>query len=291
MTSRESHALNAETTASEGSIRPFLDEIVRQTRLLDLLAVGLVPVVLTGIYTLPRETREAFVFETENPTILTAYTSYFVHLDWFHLLGNLVVYFPAVVIAYLLCVLSNRRTLFGITFLTLLVAFPFVLSAMQLIFPRERLLLGFSGITAGIVGLACFALVGYVRTALAVEVNDRYAPTLLFFTTALIASIAVPSGAYRTAITLASIGLGTVYLGFALVQNGLPSRDTLTSAANRRGYFAFTGAAVGLLVGYPFVAFQTVLIPEGGILNVYVHLLGYNLVFIVVFSFVALVER
>ena len=268
----------------------FLRETARQSRLLDLMLLAVVPAILVAVFLVPAGTRETLVFEVGSPTLLTAYTSHFVHLSSVHLVGNLVIYLPVVGVAYLLCLLSGRRQLFVITFLTLLLAFPFALSAMQLAFPQDRAILGFSGINAGFVGLACFALVSYVRVNLA-GVDERYAPALLFFTAGLIALVALPSRGYRIEIGMAAIGLGLLYVGVAIYRHGFPTRATIVSAVDTPGYFEFAGVGVGLLVGYPFVAFQDAVVPGEGVVDVYVHLLGYSLAFIVVFSFVFLTDE
>lgn len=270
--------------------RSFLQDLAHESRLLDLLVIFLVPVVLAGVYSLPRTTLEAWVFDTTAPTLATAYTAHFVHLDTLHLLGNLSVYFPAVLVAYLLCVLSDRRRLFRITLVTLLVVFPFALSAMQLVFPRERLIFGFSGINAGFVGLAAFALVGYLGRNLSRRINERYAPALLFFVAGAVALIALPARGFRIEVGLAAFALGIAYVGVALSRQGVPSREEIRAAADNPGYFELAGAGFGLLVGYPFAAFQEVVVPDGGVIDVYVHVLGFSLAFIVVFVFVFAVD-
>ena len=268
--------------------RSFSESLGRHLRGLDLLGLLAPVLVVAGVHGLGEGTREALAFDTTQPTVLTAYTSHFVHLTDVHALGNLAVYLPAVSVTYLLCVLSGRRRLFWTAFATVLVAFPFALSGLQLLFPRERLLLGASGLTAGIVGIAAFALVGYVRTTIAPGLDDEYAPAVLFFTAGLTALIALPARAWRLEIGLGALAVCGAYLGVALSRQGLPDRRATQAALDRPGYVETAGAGVGLLVGYPFVAFQEAVVPGDAVVDVYVHLLGFALGFIVVFAFVFL---
>jgi len=269
---------------------PFGEALRRSVRPTDLLGLAGIAGALVAVQALGRGTRESLAFDTTAPTAATAYTSHFVHLTDLHLIGNLAVYVPAVLIAYLLCVLSGRRQLFWTALVTLLVAFPFALSALQLVFPRERLLYGFSGITAGIVGLAGVALVGYLRETIVPGIGDEHAPAILFAMAGATALIALPDRAWRVEIGVGGLALALLYVGGAVRTQGLPGRERLRAALGRPGYLELAGAGAGLLVGYPFVAFQEAVVPGGGVIDVYVHLLGYALAFIVVFAFVFVSE-
>ena len=270
-----------------GGFRSTLADVVHVS---DLLAIGLVPLVLAAVAALPRATLEGLTFDVTEPSVVTAYASHFVHLDAVHLLGNLSVYFPAVLVAYLLCVLSGRRRLFVITFVTLLVAFPFALSAMQLVFPRERFVFGFSGINAGFVGLACFALPGYLGANVSAKVDERYAPALLFVVVGLAALLSLPERGFRIEVAAGALGLAAAYVAVGLYRQGAPTLAEIRSAVDTPGYFELAGAGFGLLVGYPFVAFQDAVVPQGGVVDIYVHVLGFCLAFIVVFVFVFVSE-
>lgn len=271
--------------------RTFASSACGRTRILDVILLCTLPLVLVGVYFLPTGTRGELVLDTANPTVWAAYATHFVHLDWYHLLGNLLIYVPTVAIAFLLCVLSGRRQLFWTMTVTLLLAFPFALSALQLIFPPDRLVLGFSGINAGFAGFACFALAGYIRRTLDLGFEEQYAPALLFLVAAITAVIALPPEAFRLEIATGATALFLFYVVVGLRRLGTPSVGNLQRAAANRGYFEFTGAGFGLLVGYPFVAFQEVVIPGNEVVDVYIHLLGYSLAFILVFVFVFVTER
>jgi len=270
--------------------RSFLGDLRKELRFVDLLLLAVVPAVLIGVFQLPAGTREEFVFDVGSPTLVTAYTSYFVHLDEFHVAGNVLVYLVIAPATYLFCALSGRHWLFRWSFVTFLLAFPFALTSMQIIFPQNRLVLGFSGINAAFFGLLCFALVGYVRANLSAGLDENYAPTLLFFTVAIVALVALPSRAWPIPIAAASATIGLLYLAVAVRQDGVPGVETFRTMANRAGYFELAGAGLGLLFSFPFVGFQRNVIQSGGVVDLYIHLIGYCLAFIVVYVSVLVFE-
>lgn len=170
------------TEIHEGTVEPSQSQIRWSSlmNLFDFVLIITVPIALLGVFLLPIETREQFVFSVSEPTIITAYTSYYVHLDQAHLLGNLLMYGLVAPTVYTLSVLSDKRWLFRRGFITILLAFPFALTGTQIGFPRERLLFGFSGINAAFFGLLCFVVVSYASIHLSSIIRERDAPVLLF---------------------------------------------------------------------------------------------------------------
>jgi len=274
------------TAATE---RPLLRALGEESRLRDLLLLALAPAVLIGLFQFPQAMRVRLALDVSEPTVLTAYTAYFVHLTWPHLLGNLLVYLVVAPLAYLLLVLSGRRQLFWWSLITFLTAFPFALSALQLVFPRTRLLVGFSGLNAALFGLLCFSIVGYTGATIAAGLDDRHAPILLFATVAIIALVSVPSRAWPGEIAAVSAGFGLLYLATAVRESGLPSRESIGRAIDSPGYFELAGGSLGVLFAYPVVGFQETVVDGVGTVDVYVHLLGFCLAFIVVYVFVVVV--
>ena len=270
----------------------FLATLSREVWLLEVLLLAVVPIILGSVALLP-VAQEGLVFQRESPTLLAAYTAYFVHFDAAHLLGNVATYLAVVPVAYLLAVLSGRRQLFWTTWLTLLVAFPFALSAMQLSFPDARTLLGFSGINAGFVGLLCFLVVSYAGTTLAAGIEERDAPALLFWTVGLISWVTLPPRAWRVELAALAVCTGLAYLASALSRVGLPTRAGIRAAVTRPGYAELAVAGLCVLLAYPFLGFgaRTSLVTANGVFDVYIHLLGYCLAFIVVYVFVIGVEQ
>lgn len=266
-----------------GAAKTPFGEGAREARGSHLLLIGLVPVVLVGVFLLPQSVREQLVLESTDPTLVAAYTAYFVHIQEFHLVGNLLMYALVVPLTYLLAVLGGRRRLFVNAFLTFLLAFPFALTVFQLIFPRERLLFGFSGINAAFFGLLCFVVVSYAGRVVPSPLTEREAPALLFGTLAIVALVSLPSRAYPLEIALVSGILATVYVFSAVMNEGLPSFEQVRVETKRGGYVELGCIGLGVLVLFPFLAFQTVFVGDGTVYDVYVHLVGYCLGFLVVY--------
>jgi hypothetical protein len=271
--------------------RSLRQAIAEEVRAPDLALLAVVPVVLAGVFQFPGATRTGLAFDVSAPTVLTAYSSHYVHLSLSHLLGNLLVYLVVAPLTYLLLAISGRQQLFRWSSFTFLVAFPFTLSLLQLVFPRARLLLGFSGLNAAFFGLLCFAVVAHAGTTLSGDIGERDAPVLLFSTVAVIALVSLPSRAWSTEIAAVSAAFGLLYLAAPVYRSGLPSREAIDEAIANPGYFELTGGGLGVVFAYPFVGFQDAVIPGGGVVDVYAHLLGFCLAFIVVYSFVFVVDR
>lgn len=255
----------------------------------DIAALASIPLVLVGVSLLPVPTRESFVFETAEPTVRSAYASHFVHRQQFHLLGNVFVYLVVAPVVYLLCLLSDRRQLFRVTFVMLVTVFPLVLSVMQLLFPREREILGFSGLNAGLFGLLCVAWVLYTSRHFVGEPSVRFAPTLLFLMAGVIAFVTLPARAWRLEITAVSLAVGFGYLLFWAKSRRRPTLETIQEGFERFGYAELAGAGLGLILCYPLVGFRPVVTVGGGVLDAYIHLLGYSLAFIIVYAYVAVI--
>lgn len=270
--------------------RGFLEDVAREVRLVDLAALLVVPAILVAVFQLPLSTREQFVFDRGAPSLLTAYSAHFVHLSELHLIGNVLSYLFVGALTYLLCVLSERRQLFWTAIFVLVTVFPFALSGMQLVFPRERLIFGFSGINSGLFGLLCFSVVGFARANLSAAVEERFAPALLFATAGVIALVVLPARAWRVEIAALAFAFALGYAAVAAYASDI-SVSAVRAAADRAGYFELAGGALGTLFAYPFVGFGSVVLSGDSIVDVYVHLLGYTLAFIVIFSFVFVSEQ
>lgn len=267
----------------------FTEVATAEIRILDLAALVAVPVALVVVFALPPSVREQFVFERGAPTVRAAYLSHFVHQQQVHLIGNLAVYIIVAPMTYLLCVLAGRRLLFRATFVTLFTVFPFALSVMQLLFPRQREILGFSGLNAGLFGLLCVAWVAYVAEQFLRSELMQYAPALLFVICGAIALITLPDRAWRLEIGLGSLAIGFGYVLLWTVNNR-PNGAALRRNLNRPGYAELAGAGLGLIVSYPFVGFRDVVTVGTGVVDVYIHLLGFALAFIVVYVYLIVVE-
>jgi len=276
---RRTHDADEHPDASSGVRTP--DRVDATTLALDVAALVAVPAVLVAAFTLPRPERVALALRYDQPTVLTPFASHLVHVDATHLATNLTVYALVVPVTYLLCLRSGRRTEFFLTFATFLVAFPFALSALNLAFVRPRAGLGFSGVNMAFVGFLPTALFHYLsaRVTPAVDVGDS--PVLFFTGIAAIALIAVPPRPVTLGVAAAA-GLATVlYLLSAAEGVERSVGADLGRALRTTGTLEVPVVAVAAFVFVLTAAFPSNPAAGGEILNLFSHLLGYCLGFIV----------
>jgi membrane associated rhomboid family serine protease len=257
--------------------------------------------VALGVFLLPATVRRTLVFAYTDPSFLTSLTSAFVHLEATHLIVNLGTYLLVVPTVFALSVLSGRRTYFYIAFATFTVAFPVVLSYLNLVEPRVAVGFGLSGVV--------MAYVGYLPVALANYLEDRFdvgpavvvAPTVFSFGLALMAALTLRPVIDGNTPLAATVVLGVPVLASTLWSahsekqrtrhgdEGDPGRSRQCQRILADpGYAELAVVAFSLLVTMPFVAFPASTAIEGGSVNVFVHLLGFALGFAITYTASAL---
>lgn len=264
-------------TTGGGPDADFRAALVAASRPSDAAALAVVPALLFAAFALPETTRVSLVLDYESPTLAAAYASHFVHFSVPHLATNLAAYVLAVVPAYCYCALAGRRADFFVTFGVVLVVFPLALSALNVALVRPRVGYGFSGLATAFVGFLPVSLALYARERVAPAVTLDHAPLLFFAGVGVIAALAAPTTALG-AIALAGAGVGVALYGRSLWR--ALGRSGFRRAAARVGYAEFSVVGALLVVLFPFVAFPQTIAVDGGVLNVYTHLLGYCLGFI-----------
>lgn len=252
--------------------------------LLDVGLLVLVPLVLVSVFALPRPLKLELTLAYEAPTVRTAFTSHFVHLTARHLLVNLLAYAAVVPTLYVVSLVSGRRRRFLVAFATVVLAFPFVLSGLNLLFARPRIGYGFSGLAMAFVGVLAFSLWEFVATRDGGGLVRDRSPVLFFLATAIIAVRAVPS----RAVGLGIIGLAVVGSIVFLWPRGASRRG-----ANRRTVRrclgqprCLDGAVWGVLVVVliPIAAFPDAPAVGGTVLNIYSHAMGFCLGYLVPYT-------
>jgi hypothetical protein len=269
----------------------FLRRLWERTGGLDVVALVWVPALLLVVYLLPAELRRSLAFEYMNPSLLTAFTSNFVHLDGGHLLVNVAVYTLVVPVLYALSATSGNRRQFYTVFVTFLLVFPFALSYLNLVVVRPAFAVGFSGVTMAFVGYLPFALAAHADANFDIGPASVIAPVLFFLSLALISVLSVRSVAGSDPVViLGTRGLVLAALLSALLyalsayDRGERFRAKLSAAVAAPGYFDIVVVGLILLVALPFAAFPADPVTTAGVLNLYVHLLGYALGFIVTYA-------
>lgn len=262
--------------------------IARRASPLDAFLLAVVPAVLLGVYALPTALRHSLALEYTAPTLLTMYASHFVHLTPGHLAVNLLGYVLVISTVYLLSVANDRRRRFVVVFATFLLAFPFALSGLNLLFARPTAGVGFSGIVLAFLGYLPLTLGGFIGRHLDVPVDSIESSWLFFFGFAFVSLMAVP-GPYGTAVAAAAFLAGVLFLLPAIEEMDDDHLTTARGTLDVAGNVELTFLGVLVFVGYLLVAFPpTTRVVNGGTLNVYTHALGFSLGYVVTYLTVLL---
>lgn len=262
---------------------PESDAVRAEQRLrpVDLLVTVAVPVLLVAIFALPESARRDLALSYLDPTVVTMYTAHFVHLEPGHLVVNVVVYLAVVPVAVGLCTRAGRRRQFYAAFATILLAFPFALSTLNVLLVRPRIGFGFSGIDMAFLGFLPHALLWYLAERSGRNFRPDHSPLLFFLGTAIVAFWAVPP-------TVASVVAGAVSLLASLAYARTLAGDLSGSlgtavrhVASEQAGMELALAGVGLFVLLPFTAFPHRPVAAGSVLNLFAHLLGFCFGYIV----------
>ena len=247
----------------------------------------LVPAVLLGVHALPESVRRGLVFSYTEPTVTTAFTSHFVHLGGEHLFVNLASYVLLAPTAYVISAFAGRREPFLKAFVLLHLVAPFALSGANLLFVRPRIAFGYSGVAMGLLAMLGLELFSYGRRVISPALDLENAVVLFLIETLLITAALVPRLEGLTAVAAVCAAAVAVY-GWHIHRNVDPDAGLLGAYTEEPGYAELGAVGLGLLLVYPFVAFPPDPAGEGSVLNLYTHLLGFCLAFIV--GYVAKVE-
>jgi len=267
------------TSSDMLSRSPFPVAVRRAIRGRDCLALAAVPVVLVGVYLSPEPFRRSLTFSYTDPAPLPAVTAHFVHFAPEHLLVNLVGYVVLAGCGYLLAALGGCRRLFGVAAATYLLAFPPILSALNLAVPRRAVGYGFSGIVMAFAGVLPVVLSVYAGRCLDARIRPRHAPTPFFAALTLVA-LSLP----RTWLTLglaAAAGVATTGYAVSVASALRGTNPPATPAGPRTGWLDAFVVGIIAMLGYVAVGFSVAPTVRGGVVNRYVHLLGFCLAFIV----------
>jgi len=245
-------------------------------------------VVLGAVFALPESTRRSLAFAYTDPTVRTAFTAHYVHLDVDHLAGNVAGYVVLAGVGYALAVLAGCRRFFMVALATFLAAFPVVLSALNLAVPRNAISFGFSGINMAFAGLLPLLLGVYARERFFPEASIRALPAVFFPLVGWMAFLALPvspgsldePGLAGLATAVAGILLGLLYASSTGVRIRRALRDGVRAAISNPGYGDLFAIGVALVVVGPVVGFPGDPTGPDSVVNLYVHLLGFCLAFI-----------
>jgi len=259
---------------------PFLEEVRKAIHRRECLALAVIPVVLIGVFLLPAPIRHSLTFAYVDPSAVTAVTTHFVHFSKDLLLANVLGYVVLAGMGYVLASLGDCRRLFGVAAVTYLFAFPPVLSALNLAVPRRAVGYGFSGINMAFAGLLPVLLAIYAGRRLDSRIRVRHAPAIFFASLTLVA-LSIPRS--LVTISLAAVAaLGTAgYIGATISALWAADRKERRLQGSRAGWVDVFVVGVATAIGFPITGFPATPIRDGAVVNLYVHLLGFCLAFIV----------
>lgn len=247
----------------------FIDVLDARAKPRDALFIGMIPLILIGVFLLPMELRKALSFHTARPTLLTAFSSHFVHYSLRHLLVNLLGYASIAPLTYVLSVLAGRRRQFLAVSGGLLLGLPFSLSIVYVATLPTAPAIGFSGIVLGFYGYLPISLYQCVSIHLDGRLPSAYLPSAIFVG---LASIGVVL--FWTAM-ISLLPLLIIFLIISAFASRILDRNLITGVGRLgKGGFAETMLVGILMIAlFPVAAFQS--IAGTGILNIVGHFFGY----------------
>jgi len=255
----------------------------------DVALLLVAPVVLIILATLPIDFRRSMAFSYTEPTVLTAFTAHYIHLTVPHLVGNLAGFLLLSTLAYGLSCLAERRWLFIVASLTFLLAFPLVLSALNLAVPRDAIGYGFSGVTMAFFAYIVVMLFTAIDKTTDLHVRP-YLPAIFIISVAYISLLIFSLSAISVPFVGAAVFMIAVYVrnfGFEAIHR---VRSELSRLCARPLVGELVVVATIVSVIYPVVGFPASS-PTGVQVNVYVHFLGYALAFIATYISLFLEEN
>lgn len=250
----------------------------------DVAAVAAIPIALIGVFLLPEGIRREFALLYTEPTLRTLYTAHFVHLELQHVVTNILVYLLVVPFSVAVSAWSDRRRRFYVVALVVLVVFPVVLSGLNVLFPRPRLGMGFSGMNLAFVGYLPHVLADRFEVERPEWSELRVALlTLAFFIGAVIVTARVIESVHGEPrvglVWLLAAGIGSLSAATVFAKPVLSRLRSQGFAGGTVPPLSAFGSLVFVLVmavGFPEVS------PDGGsVVNLFLHLLGYSLGYLV----------
>ncbi|MFB6360171.1 MAG: hypothetical protein ABEH59_02505 [Halobacteriales archaeon] len=278
-----------DSNTSDSTIKSgFLAELSSQTRLSDFLLIVTIPMIMAAVSVLPMSTRRSLAFNPDAPTLLSAFAAHYIHFEAAHLVGNLLLYILIVPMVYLLFTLSNCRKELAVSYFTILLVFPFLLSGLNLFLPRSGVIIsGFSGLGMAFVGLLPVGLFRFLEERLPRTIELKNALSLFFAGAALIA--------FRMAPSVIGLAIGSIAILIALLftwrllsEVGSITRGEVGRALDHTGYVELAVTAAILFFVATFMAFPSDPFLFGGVIDLTTHLLGdllgFTLGFVIVGS-------
>lgn len=258
-------------------------EIDRRGAALDVILLAAVPVVLLLVFALPVGWKESLALSYADPTVRSAFTSHYVHFSAGHLLTNVLGYVLVVSTVYLVATAVGRRQQFFVVFSVFLLALPFGLSAFNLLFPRTTYGVGFSGIVLAFLGYLPMVLTPLLGRQLGISITGVHSNWLFFFGLGVISFAAVP-GLYGAGIAAVAVLAGILVFRPVIEKARREGIRKGSVVLVETGSAELVIAGVAIFVTYPLVVFLQGGQAFGSRVNVYTHVVGFCLGYIVPYT-------
>ena len=260
---------------------PFVHKLRKNFYPSDLFVISVVPLVLVATYQLRIEARQSLAFASESPSIVTAFTTNYIHFTTDHLVGNIGWYILIIALAYLLAITNEHRSRFFATLFTVLVLLPIPLSYLTLAVPTPGVSIGFSGLNMALFGFVVVEFAAYLDEYFTENFGVENAPAFFFLVTAFVALPHAKTG-WGYGIAVGSLFLAIVYSA-GLLWSFQPSLSGVSDAVDKQGYFELSITTFVVMVVFVPIAFPQNPVFEEGFINVYVHFVGFCLGFMGVY--------
>jgi|GEM_PF-1796866 hypothetical protein len=244
----------------------MLDALQIRKKFLPEIVFFLLPTfVCLLIYYLPPEFKKVITLNAEDLSILSLYTTNFVHYEWNHLTGNLTYYLVFGFVSLFLYNYFGYIKIFRYSLLSILVVVPFLSSIYSLwaipYYSGESSIYGFSAVVGAVMGLF-----GYGAVLLITFDEKDYSYSFLFL---MCTTLYYFVSTYFGILNVFSLGMLLIaLLPFYVVAN----RHARNRAKRKR-----ITAGFGLIIAYLFFLtsmFPKDLISNGNIVNIPGHLFG-----------------
>lgn len=258
-----------------------MSDTVSKTRTTTILTL-LIPIGLAAIhFLLPESLRDAMVFDHSEFSIITLWTSAFVHLDSGHLLSNLVGYIVGIVPTLMLFTYQKRHQVFRRILLVFLVTFPPLIAISNYaIFQfglqaENAATRGFSGVIAAIFGLLFAAVLEVIREQTSWKETFGIGASVL-----LLSMIGILIHGESLTIEMLGLGVFGVLLSFSLVVSLDALRHPIATAREYWLEMLLVPYCVAVLVVFIPLLFPINWIQGGSITNIFGHGIGLLLGFL-----------
>lgn len=250
--------------------RGFLQEVGTSVEWQDLVLILLVPTLLLAIYIAPPEMQNRLYLDYGNPSVLTLWTSAFVHRGFHHFTTNLFAYFIAISVLYLLLALAGRQRLFRYALLSFLIFVPPLIGFANSIAIGRGIGAGFSGVGSALFGFLPASASIFVRSRLHRTVEQSQSGVLFLIVAGAIAIIYE-----RYSIAGIILLFAGILVARYLQRFGLGDIETVVSdLSSNSEYLLLVLSAILLFLISPLLLFPKELVNDGNTVNIFSHYLG-----------------